>query len=474
MAPLPRISVVTPSLNQGRFIGRTVESVLSQNYANLEHIVVDGLSTDETPAVLARYPHLRVVRQKDRGQADAINTGFQLAGGDILCFLNSDDTYLPGALHRVAREIDPTRGRHVVVGCCIHIDENDTSTGVEHAAGAVSRRRILEVWKGNCIPQPATFWTAEAWRNCGPLDAGEHLALDYDLMCRLGQRYRFHFVDQVLATYRLHARSKSCSHSLETVYEAAIRVSRRSWGSPGRPQYWRLWASLAEHRLEQRLGRRRLAARLAVAGHEAWQHGSRLRGSVCRLASALLAPAVACRRLLARPSSAEGRGWAEAVGRPNGPLTRVWRAFRGIHSDRWVGPTFVATLRVQPFLRFWRCSFPGVPFGPTFVPAPPGHRGSLWLYLEGCRVLGQPRDLRLGIALEGRPVQEYRAPGVPAFSCRICLTDLEPGDHLLTVSCDSFIVPHDYLGNEDHRPLSFRLQSLEVTEGHGEPVRAAA
>src|SRR5206468_5733093 len=104
---LPRISVVTSSYNQGRFLGRTIDSVLAQDYPNLEHIVVDGMSADETPAVLARYPHLRVLREKDRGQADAINKGFRLATGDVYCFLNSDDTFLPGALHRVAREVDP-------------------------------------------------------------------------------------------------------------------------------------------------------------------------------------------------------------------------------------------------------------------------------------------------------------------------------------------------------------------------------
>src|SRR5207302_1409290 len=92
MPTLPRISVVTPSFNQGRFVARTIESVQAQQYPNLEHIVVDGMSTDDTPAILARYPHLRVLREPDCGQADAINKGFGLATGDIYCFLNSDDT----------------------------------------------------------------------------------------------------------------------------------------------------------------------------------------------------------------------------------------------------------------------------------------------------------------------------------------------------------------------------------------------
>ena len=145
MPILPRISVVTPSFNQGRFIAQTIDSVVGQAYPNVEHIIVDGMSTDETPAVLARYPHLRVVREPDRGAAQAINKGFRLARGNILCYLNSDDTLLPGALHRVAQEIDPSRDRHVVTGRCLYTDEQGTSLDMEHAwQAAVSRRRLLD------------------------------------------------------------------------------------------------------------------------------------------------------------------------------------------------------------------------------------------------------------------------------------------------------------------------------------------
>src|SRR5262249_18358377 len=154
----------------GAYIGETIESVLAQQYPNLQHIVVDGMSTDDTPDVLARYPHLCVIREPDRGQGDAINKGFRVADGDILCFLNSDDTFLPGALHRVAREIDPARGRHIVMGRCRFIDEQSRYFGVEHPSNFESFERVLKIWKGHMIPQPAVFWTAEVWKNCGPLD----------------------------------------------------------------------------------------------------------------------------------------------------------------------------------------------------------------------------------------------------------------------------------------------------------------
>jgi len=90
---VPRITIVTSSFNQAAFIGRTIDSVIAQNYPNLEHIVVDGMSSDDTPTVLARYPHLTVIREPDRGQADAINKGFGAATGEIFGFLNSDDTF---------------------------------------------------------------------------------------------------------------------------------------------------------------------------------------------------------------------------------------------------------------------------------------------------------------------------------------------------------------------------------------------
>jgi glycosyltransferase involved in cell wall biosynthesis len=132
MKQWPCITIVTPSFNQGNFIAETIESVMAQNYPNMEHIVMDGGSTDDTLEVLKRYPHLKIVSEQDRGQADAINKGFALATGDIWAFLNSDDTFLPGALQRVAQEIDPTQGRQVVMGRCRFIDEKGQYGGIEH------------------------------------------------------------------------------------------------------------------------------------------------------------------------------------------------------------------------------------------------------------------------------------------------------------------------------------------------------
>src|ERR1700730_3839092 len=155
MVTAPRISIVTSSYNQARFIARTIESVLAQDYPNIEHIVVDGMSTDGTADVLAGFPHLTVIREPDRGQADAINKGFRITTGQILGFLNSDDTLEPGALRSVADAIDPGAGRHIVMGRCRFIDEDDRFLGVEHPSAFESPRAVAGNLEGPLPPAAA-------------------------------------------------------------------------------------------------------------------------------------------------------------------------------------------------------------------------------------------------------------------------------------------------------------------------------
>lgn len=431
MMNLPRISVVTPSYNQGRFIGRTIESVLAQGYPDVEHIVVDGMSTDETPQILARYPHLRVLREPDRGQAEAINKGFRLASGAILCFLNSDDTYLPGALHRVAREIDPAGGRHVVMGRCVYVDENDVPTGLEHPSAFESHRRILEVWKIHCVPQPATFWTAEAWRRCGPMDENEQLVLDYDLMCRFSRCYRFHEIDQVLATYRLHSASKSCANAEQKIVENAIRVSRRHWGSALGWQYWRLRASLARHRSEKRRERLRQAWRHAQIHYQFRARGQWLQAATYWGLAVIQAPAIAVRRLMLLGGGSKGQR--------ESPITRAWRNFTGLHRDGLAGPTYITPIEVRSDRATLRiegeCLFP-------------------WL----------PLTSAIEVSLDGNVVAHYRASGPGVFTIGAALTGLKPGSHALRITTRPTLVPHDYTGFDDLRPLGFRLKQLRVEE----------
>src|SRR5262249_33689308 len=138
-------------------------------------------------------------------------------------------------------------------------------------------------------------WTAEVWRRCGPLDEGEQLVLDYDLMCRISRYYYFHFIDQVLATYRLHKQSKSCATAPDLIYEHATRVSRKYWGKPWGLRYWRMLLSL---KLFNYRGRRRhRAAELHEAGQQARAARRWMRRWAFELQAACFVPEVTLRRL---------------------------------------------------------------------------------------------------------------------------------------------------------------------------------
>jgi len=148
-ASAPRISVVTPSYNQGAYIERTLRSVLLQHYRNLEYIVIDGGSTDESVSVIKRYEaHLAYwVSEPDDGQADAINKGLRMATGEIVCWLNSDDFYFPGTLDIVASTLERNTGHVALIGDCLRVHQDGTPP-VLLKASFESRRRLLEFWKG--------------------------------------------------------------------------------------------------------------------------------------------------------------------------------------------------------------------------------------------------------------------------------------------------------------------------------------
>jgi len=432
---LPRISVVTPSLNQGTFLERTIASVTAQDYSDLEHVVVDGMSTDATPDILARHPNLRVIREPDRGQADALNKGLRAATGAVLCVLNSDDTFAPGALRRVAAEIDPAAGRHVVLGRCRFVDENDRFLGVEHPSGFESHRRVLEIWKGHALPQPAIFWTRTVWERCGPFDEAVGPFLDYDFFCRASRDFQFHYVDQVLANYRLHPGAQTASMTDRQRLDRAIGVSRRHWGPPSHLLYWRLLTSWLAYRLD----RRRRAVGLMRRGRESWRRGRPLPAIGPAMAGALLAPDVLA-DVVVLPAL---RTWTRRVlpapllAPPSDPQSRAWRDFDGVHADGWVGPVLVRIIEV--------------PEGPAFVHL----RGTQW------SPHFQP-GMTLAFFLDGRPLARHEAGNGPSFAITVPLTGVPPGRHELRIETSACVIPDRHLGNRDHRPLAFRLDSLDV------------
>jgi glycosyltransferase involved in cell wall biosynthesis len=203
-----RISVVTPSYNQGEFIEETIRSVVEQGYPNMEYSVLDGGSIDRTIEILQKYDaQLSFWRsEKDRGQAAAINEGFLRATGDILCWLNSDDLHVGKTLETVAGLLGPCLDEPVVLygGCETFNDQ----THWREVRPAISfSRELLEV--ADFLDQPSVFWTRRAWEVVGPLDATLCYGFDWEWFLRASKVCRFVATDALLSRYRLHEAHKT-------------------------------------------------------------------------------------------------------------------------------------------------------------------------------------------------------------------------------------------------------------------------
>ena len=226
-----RISVVTPSLNQGPFIERTLRSVLDQQGDfELEHLVLDGGSTDGTREVLDRYAdRARVTIEPDTGQANAINKGLRAATGDVIGWLNSDDLLLPGALARVAREFRERPELLWLHGRCEIVDEEDRpirrwlSAYKDFRCRRYSRDALLIE---NFVSQMTVFWRRGVHERIGYLDESLHYTFDYDLWLRLSALAPPRFVDERLAAFRWYARSKSGA-DFEAQFAEDARVFQR-------------------------------------------------------------------------------------------------------------------------------------------------------------------------------------------------------------------------------------------------------
>lgn len=222
-------SLVTPSLNQGQFIERAIESVLAQNYPRLEYIIIDGGSTDGTVAILGRYEgRLTWLSEADQGQAHAINKGFQRVAGDIVGWLNADDELTPGALAAVADFFSRCPEARLVYGEALTIDAWGRSYG---RRGNVKPTNFTELaMEGDFIVQPAAFWRATLLAEVGYLDESLHYCLDYEYWLRVAQKYPLHYLPIPLARERIHAGAKSSQVNRRRLEELE-QVARR-YGQP--------------------------------------------------------------------------------------------------------------------------------------------------------------------------------------------------------------------------------------------------
>jgi glycosyltransferase involved in cell wall biosynthesis len=222
----PVVSIITPSYNQGRYIEATIQSVLNQDYPHLEYIVVDGGSSDNTIEVLKKYDgRLTWISEKDRGQADAINKGFRMAKGEIVAWLNSDDTYLPGAIRHAVGYFEAHPEIGLLYGEGYHIDE-DGDLIERYYTEPFDYRRLGEV----CfICQPTVFIRAEVIRAVGPLDITLNYCLDYEFWMRIAKRFQIGYLDAYLANSRLHTDTKTLSRRVE-VHRENLQVVKRHYG----------------------------------------------------------------------------------------------------------------------------------------------------------------------------------------------------------------------------------------------------
>lgn len=209
-----RISIVTPSFNQAAFIDDALKSVKNQGCSALEHIVVDGASTDGTVEILDRcssqpgWVHLRWVSEPDRGQSDALNKGFRLATGDIIGWLNSDDRYRPGCFEAVVAAFSEYPQADIIYGDYTCIDEKGKLKQIRREISF--NQFILLYHQSLYIPSTATFFRRRIFEEGNFIDVDLQYSMDYEFFLRLARRgYRFKHISGLLADFRWHSQSKS-------------------------------------------------------------------------------------------------------------------------------------------------------------------------------------------------------------------------------------------------------------------------
>ena len=237
----PRISIVTPCLNRARYLGAAIESVRAQNFPDVEHIVVDGMSTDGTVELLERYPHLRVIREPDTGLYDALNKGLRAASGDIVGHLNSDDLYAPGVFAAVAEAFADPQVDAVFGGA--EVFEGDTPEE-RRVVRRFTRREEIELSVFNTtVGVPITnarFFHRRVYERVGYTDLRYRIAADRDFLLRVAlTEPRAVLLDRIIYQYRMHPGSLTINRdeaAAAKVRDEYLAIAEDFLAKPGLPE----------------------------------------------------------------------------------------------------------------------------------------------------------------------------------------------------------------------------------------------
>jgi glycosyltransferase involved in cell wall biosynthesis len=223
------VSIITPSYNQAVFLERTIHSVLNQTYPDIEYIIIDGGSQDDSVNVIHKYQDKLKgwVSEKDQGQTDAINKGFAMANGEILAWINSDDTYEPDAIKLAVEYLDTHSDVGLIYGDTKFINEKDEVIGTFPAA-LTNYAKLRQGYVH--IPQQAAFFRASLWKQVAPLDPSFYFAMDYDLWIRLAKLSGIAYIHNHWANFRLHGEAKTI-HSDDRCWPEMLRVHYRDGGN---------------------------------------------------------------------------------------------------------------------------------------------------------------------------------------------------------------------------------------------------
>lgn len=221
----PKISIVMPSYNQGKYIEASIKSVLNQNYQQIELIVVDNMSTDSTINVLNRYKSkIKIVREKDNGQTNAINKGFKVATGEVISYLNSDDLLEPKALVHVADYFVHNPKSKIIYGKGQFISAKGGFISFYHTQYPT----LSSLFKECVISQPTVFMRKKVYEEIGLFDENLNYAMDYDYWIRVTKKYKFYFLDKTLASTRLHSETKTAQK--KEVFQEILKVLKKNYG----------------------------------------------------------------------------------------------------------------------------------------------------------------------------------------------------------------------------------------------------